>query len=163
MVQILIANTQKHYKEIATLADIIWREHYIPIIGLPQVNYMLNKFQSAEAIKEQVEVGFEYYLLSFDKTPVGYISIKKETDTLFLSKLYVVNLHRGKNIGKTALNFVTDKAKEYQLNRIRLTVNINNINAIKAYEKMGFKKEKPIVTDIGDGFIMDDFEMVKEV
>ncbi|APY09887.1 GNAT family N-acetyltransferase [Seonamhaeicola sp. S2-3] len=163
MIEIVVANKSEHFNNIATLADIIWQEHYIPIIGLPQVNYMLKKFQSAKAIKEQVEGGFEYYLLSFNKIPVGYISIKKETDTLFLSKLYVVNLHRGKKIGKTALNFVANKAKAYNLKRIRLTVNINNVNAIKAYEKMGFKKEKPIVTDIGSGFIMDDFEMVKEI
>jgi RimJ/RimL family protein N-acetyltransferase len=40
-----------------------------------------------------------------------------------------------------------------------LTVNKNNIKAINAYYKAGFFKESDIVTDIGDGYIMDDFVM----
>ena len=42
---------------------------------------------------------------------------------------------------------------------IRLTVNKYNINTIKAYEKWGFKTVDAVVTDIGSGFVMDDFIM----
>ena len=59
--------------------------------------------------------------------------------------------------------FVEEKAKTYQLKNIRLTVNINNTIAIKAYEKLGFKNVGPIVADIGNGFIMDDFQMMKQI
>ena len=57
MTQITIANSELDYNTIADLADIIWKEHYIPIIGIPQVDYMLKKFQSAKAIKEQISDG----------------------------------------------------------------------------------------------------------
>ena len=40
---------------IAALADEIWREHYTPIIGEAQVDYMLKKFQSAEQICEDIK------------------------------------------------------------------------------------------------------------
>ncbi|WP_299549718.1 GNAT family N-acetyltransferase [Seonamhaeicola sp.] len=163
MTNIVVANTSEHFKIIETLADIIWREHYIPIIGLPQVNYMLKKFQSAKAIKEQVEKGFEYYLLFFNDVPAGYLSIKKENEALFLSKIYVVGEYRGRKIGKAAMVFVEEKAETYKLDKIRLTVNINNVNSIKAYEKLGFKNVGPVVADIGNGFVMDDYEMIKEV
>ena len=48
---------------VAALAREIWMQHYIPIIGAAQVEYMLAKFQSAEAIARQIaEEGYEYYL-----------------------------------------------------------------------------------------------------
>lgn len=164
MIETIIASTKQHFATIAELADIIWRAHYIPITGKPQIDYMLKKFQSAKAIEEQVKNGYEYYLLLYNNAEVGYISIKKEDgNSLFLSKIYVLGAYRGKKIGKTAMNFIVEKGKAYNLNKIRLTVNINNTNSIKAYEKMGFKYVGPLLTDIGEGFVMDDHEMVKEI
>ena len=43
MTQITIANSELGYKVIASLAELIWKEHYIPITGIPQVDYMLEK------------------------------------------------------------------------------------------------------------------------
>lgn len=163
MVKIEEANTNQNFVEIEKLADTIWREHYIPIVGKPQIDYMLKKFQSAEAISEQTISGFEYYLIYLNSNAIGYISIKREVDALFLSKIYVLSSCRGKKIGKTAIQFIEEKAGSYQLKNIRLTVNVNNIIAIKAYEKLGFKNMGPLVTDIGNDFIMDDYEMVKVV
>ena len=163
MTEVKIANTKNHYHQIAELADVIWREHYIPIVGKPQIDYMLDKYQSAKAIEEQIENGYTYFILSFKKIPVGYISIKKEENALFLSKIYVLSSYRGKKIGKAAMNYVEGKAKEYKLNAIRLTVNINNTNSIKAYKKLGFVNVGSLVTDIGHGFVMDDYEMIKMI
>jgi ribosomal protein S18 acetylase RimI-like enzyme len=42
-------------------------------------------------------------------------------------------------------------------NSVWLTVNKNNISAVSVYEKRGFKKIGEGVTDIGNGFVMDDF------
>ena len=42
---------------------------------------------------------------------------------------------------------------------IRLTVNKYNKNSIAAYRKWGFKIIDSVVTDIGSGFVMDDFIM----
>jgi ribosomal protein S18 acetylase RimI-like enzyme len=163
MINITVANTASDYKNIAVLANVIWREHYIPIVGKPQIDYMLQKFQSASAIEKQVEEGYAYFTIYYEETAVGYISIKQEENALFLSKIYVLSSHRGKKIGKAAMQFVENKAKSDELKRIRLTVNVNNTNAIKAYEKLGFINVGPLVTDIGNGFVMDDYQMIKEV
>lgn len=163
MIDITTANTKAYYLQIEKLADIIWREHYIPIVGKPQIDYMLDKFQSATAIEEQVANGFEYFLITYEAVAVGYISIKKEAVSLFLSKIYVLSSYRGKKIGKSAMIFVEEKAKSYQLKSIRLTVNINNTNSIKAYEKLGFINTGSLVADIGNGFVMDDYQMVKTI
>ena len=163
MIKFIPATSITHFECIAQLADVICREHYIPIVGKQQIDYMLEKYQSAKAISEQAKQGFEYFLITFNTTPVAYISIKKEAKALFLSKIYVLSTYRGKKIGKAAMDFIESKANRYQLKTIRLTVNINNINAIKAYEKLGFKNLGPLVTDIGNGFVMDDYQMEKEL
>ncbi len=161
MAQIKIANTDLDYNTIASLAEIIWKEHYIPIIGIEQVDYMLEKFQSAMAIKIQVLDGASYFIISQQDTNVGYLSFSIKKDSLFLSKLYVLNSSRGKGIGKSAMKFIQDKANEKGFKSISLTVNKYNAASIKAYEKMGFKKIKAIIMDIGNGYIMDDYLMEK--
>lgn len=60
-------HTDKQIQEISNLASVIWHEHFTPIIGIQQVEYMLEKFQSFHALKEQMETGYEYFQI-FDNT-----------------------------------------------------------------------------------------------
>jgi len=148
---------------IEDLGAQIWKEHYTPIIGKEQVAYMLQKFQTAQVIQQQIEDGLEYYLIKYKQTDVGYFSIKKETDAIFLSKFYVLKKQRGKGIGKFAMNFIENIVHSEKLKYIRLTVNKYNTNSIQAYKKMGFSQLEAVVFDIGNGFIMDDFRMEKKL
>ena len=156
------AQTEEDFKLIAELASLIWREHYTPIIGIEQVAYMIDKFQSQEAIKKQAQEGMEYFLINYQDVGVCYFAYSKKKESLFLSKIYVLKNYRGKKIGKTALLFIENKAKELGYDTISLTVNKNNTHSISAYEKNGYKKIEPIIIDIGNGFIMDDLLMKKE-
>ena len=152
--------SQAEIQRIADLAAAIWNEHYVPIIGQEQVKYMVDTFQSKEAIEKQInDEGYEYYLIDHLSKPSGYIAIKPVGDDLFLSKFYIVREKRGTGLGKEGLSFVIHRAKELGLRAITLTVNKYNVNSIKAYEKMGFKNTGSVVTDIGAGFVMDDFTM----
>ena len=161
MIEIKAATKISEFEIIERLAKQIWHQHYPDIIGLAQVEYMLTKFNSAKAIENDVKAGAQFYYLTFNETPVGYTAIKAETDVLFLSKLYVSEDFRGKGIGRVALNFIDEEAKKQQLLGISLKVNKYNTASIAAYERLGFKNVKASVTDIGNGFVMDDFEMEK--
>ncbi|GGD07471.1 GNAT family N-acetyltransferase [Hyunsoonleella pacifica] len=163
MITLTKAITHTHFKAIETLAYTIWHEHYIPITGKPQVEYMLNKFQSAKVIAEQTNDGFQYFILRYNEINAGYISIKKDDNTLFLSKIYILKPYRGKGFGKKAMQFIEEKAIVFGYKSITLTVNKNNTDSIKAYNRMGFKKLEAIVIDIGNGFVMDDFKMEKQI
>ncbi|MBC3759608.1 GNAT family N-acetyltransferase [Hyunsoonleella sp. SJ7] len=163
MTEIVKAAEERQFKLIENLADKIWREHYTAIIGIDQVNFMLKKFQSFEAIQEQIHQGYLYFILKFERKETGYISIKKDKDALFLSKIYVLKSLRGHGIGKKAMEFIEQKALELNCSYIQLTVNKNNVDSIKAYEKMGFVKQEDIVIDIGNGFVMDDYRMTKSI
>ena len=48
---------------------------------------------------------------------------------------------------------------EHNYDRIRLTVNKHNTNAIEAYLGWNFETISSVETEIGEGFIMDDYIM----
>ena len=155
------ATDPSDFARIAQMADIIWREHYTPIIGKAQVDYMLEKFQSAHAISRQVSEKMFYAIIRNEDLPIGYLAIQKNGPELFLSKIYLLSEYRGQGHGKAAMEFIADKAQEYNCDRIALTVNKNNHRSIQAYSKMGFENTGALVTDIGGGFVMDDYRMVR--
>ncbi|TQV86626.1 GNAT family N-acetyltransferase [Aliikangiella coralliicola] len=161
MVEIKLATTDDA-SLLEKVARPIWQEHYEPIIGLEQVEYMLDKFQSREVITEQIEQGFEYFIVSHDKAPVGYMSVEKREKSLFISKFYLNSSVRGKGIGKVMLNKVHQLAKEKECNQLELTVNKYN-PAYQIYLKLGFENRESIQIDIGSGFIMDDYRMIKPI
>ena len=150
-------STERDINTVAALADEIWREHYEPIIGLAQVEYMLEKFQSAAAIAAQIsEQGFRYYLIG-EQNHIGYLGFQREDDVMFLSKLYVKKSARGQGVGARAVGFLRGLAKKQGMEKIRLTVNKGNALAIAAYERAGFTRTGELVIDIGGGYVMDDF------
>ncbi len=157
------AETSAHFRLLDELAHAIWREHYPAIIGHEQVEYMLDKFQSVEAMQKQVGEGYEYYLLFEGEKAVGYFSFLQEKEVLFLSKVYVLAELRGKGVGRQAMDFIENQARKRQLNGVRLTVNKYNTKSIETYLKMGFKRVRDVVIVIGGGFVMDDYEMLKKL
>ena len=162
MVEIKNISSKTSIVKVSELATSIWSEHYIPIIGAKQVTYMLNKFQSEKAIHEQIfKNHFHYYGIYFNTLLIGYFSIRQEHSQLFLSKIYILKNFRGQGYGENAINFIITYASQANCETIYLTVNKNNINAIKFYEKFEFKKSESLVIDIGNGYIMDDFKMIR--
>ena len=153
---------KQHIEAVEALAREIWTEHYTPIIGRDQVEYMLARFQSAQAISEQLANGYLYFLIREAGRFIGYISVLPEEQELFLSKIYVLSSRRGKGYGRKAVRFAEELAIKKGLGKIVLTVNKNNSLAIKAYEAIGFKKVEALVQDIGSGFVMDDYKMEKK-
>ena len=153
-------------EEIATVAELagdIWREHYPGMISSDQVEYMLKNFQSVPAISKQIREGYLYYLLSSGREPVGYLAIVPRGKEIFLSKLYMESSERGKGYGRMAVAFIEGKARELGASMITLTVNRNNKDSIEAYKKFGFREAGKLETDIGEGFKMCDYKMVKEI
>ncbi|MFA5319556.1 MAG: GNAT family N-acetyltransferase [Candidatus Omnitrophota bacterium] len=150
---------------IEKLAWEIWREHYSPIIGPAQVDYMLRRFQSVSALNAQMRSGYQYYLLRLEGKVSGYLGMlpERHNERLFLSKIYIRAACRGKGYGRKSLEFTEALAGGMGLKKVSLTVNKGNSGAIKAYINCGFNISGPVVTDIGNGFIMDDYLMEKSL
>lgn len=152
------AATDSEIYEIAALAEEIWHQHFTPIIGEAQVNYMVDKFQSYPALKAQIDQDdYEYYQIRSSHTLAGYIGIHPEADALFLSKLYIKKDCRGQHLATEALNFLIGLCKERGLKKIWLTCNKHNDNTLAVYDHLGFVITDEQVADIGNGFVMDDY------
>lgn len=150
--------TPNEIEPLCRLAWDIWTEHYTPIIGSPQVEYMLKKYQSPEAVRQYLKQGYKCYFILYDKAIAGYFMYKTDKD-MFLSKLYVEKNYRGRGCAAAAIDFLKKECRKKGIGRIWLTVNKNNTGSIAAYKKLGFNICDQCKTDIGGGFFMDDYIM----
>ncbi len=145
--------------ELSRMAREIWMEYFPTIISKEETEYILNKIQSEEAIREQIENGHLYSFIECDGRKVGYFCIHPEGDSLFMSKLYVSKDQRGKGLGSKTLDDIIEKGKAMNMKRIYLRVNRFNTVAKKVYTSKGFVVVREEKLDIGDGFFMDDYLM----
>ena len=143
---------------LSAFATEIVREHFDPIIGAAQNDYMLARSQSASGIREQIEGGARYYIAADqDGKWLGFTAFYPRRNEMYLSKFYVHKSQRGKGVARCMLELMIHAAKEEGLEKISLNVNRHNDLAIGAYEKMGFVFARAEQIDIGQGFVMDDF------
>lgn len=156
--QIQPATTDIQLKEIATIAEKIWNQHFVPIIGKAQVDYMVDKFQSYEALKRQTSCdGYEYFEIFYRGELAGYTGVRQDSGSLFLSKLYIHQSFRGHRLATEAFHFLVNLCKDRGLEKIWLTCNKHNDNTLKIYDHLGFQITDSQVADIGNGFVMDDY------
>ena len=156
--------TKEQIEKLASVANIVWHDAFKEILTIEQIEYMIEKFQSFNALSEAInENNYEYYFIKSDNNVAGYTGIKAENDKLFLSKLYILKEYRGKQIATKAFNFIETLAKERNLKSVWLTVNRNNNHAIDVYKHRGFIVTRTQVADIGNGFVMDDYIFEKQL
>lgn len=144
---------------IYQLAQKIWREYYPAIISLEQIDFMLADRYSKRAIEEGMQRGEAFFLAYVDEEPVAYSSIELKESFYYLHKFYLdVSKHRI-GVGQHFFDYLLmeiDSTKP-----IKLQVNRKNIKAINFYFKVGFVIEAVGDFDIGGGYFMNDFVMVK--
>ena len=141
---------------LSRLATAIVREHFDPLIGKAQNDYMLKKFQSVPAICGQLRSGYRYFFACADSGErIGFLAFYPKGEALYLSKFYLVRQERGKGHSRRMLSFIASEARRLGLRAIELNVNKDN-DAVEAYRKLGFKAIRREVNDIGRGFVMDD-------
>lgn len=158
--------TVEQVKEMTALADQIWHQHFSSILSMDQIDYMVEKFQSVKAVADQLaNQNYQYFMLKLAGTLIGFTGIveQPEEKKLFLSKLYLEKSFRGKGYASRAFEFLEKICREKGYTMIWLTVNRFNSDTIAVYEKKGFVKARTQVSDIGNGYVMDDYIMEKEI
>ncbi len=155
--------TDEEMNELENLAYEIWQEYWTPRISKEQTDYMIRKFQSFDALKKQIQnENHIYKILKSDNSNAAYFGICiKQTPKpyLFLSKLYVKSEFRFKGLGKVLFEEIKDISKRKNLKKIQLTINKYNSETLEKYKKWGFRITDSVITDIGGGFVMDDYVM----
>lgn len=77
--------------------------------------------------------------------------------------LYLKHSHRGRGLGRALLELIEEDCASRRIRTLWLTVNKDNVGPIAFYERSGFLIDDAMVTDIGNGFAMDDYQMVKQL
>lgn len=146
--------------KLVALSSLIWHEYWKDYLSEEQIEYMVDKFQSEKAIQHQIQYEhYTYFYIYYNRGLIGYIGLALKDDSIFLSKFYIKKDFRHNGIGTKTFEFIKEAAKQQRRDKITLTVNKHNTNSINAYKKWGFKTVDAVVTDIGGGFVMDDYIM----
>ena len=164
--QISIAPLEPHDVEaLCSLAREIWRAHYPPIIGAAQTEYMLaQRYQPSIILAELGRDDIFWDVLRSDGVMVAFASsVVENTRELKLDKLYVHPAHQRSGLGGSLLQHAHQRARALALDAVTLAVNKHNEAAIASYLKHGFEIRDAVVKDIGGGFWMDDYIMVRKV
>lgn len=166
-IQLIPVTTEEQVSALCKIAERVWHLTYDPLLPEGQVEYMLDKFQSPRAVKEQMEtLNYRYYMAVIDGENAGFIGFSPRyegREEMFLSKVYLLPEFRRQGAVRQMFALVECETRREGLSKIRLTVNKENAHAVEVYEHFGFFIAEKVVTDIGGGYVMDDFIMVKEL
>ena len=151
----------------ATIADIplirdltmqIWPQTYIPILSVPQVEYMLDLMYNPAALQQQMEEGQQFLICYDDDIPVAFASYSLVEDDVYkLHKIYILPDQQRKGIGRFIIRHVVQAIMPLHATALHLNVNKYNYSAQAFYERLGFRHYKAEDIDIGNGYYMNDF------
>ena len=141
----------------------VWPQTYRGILADAQIDYMLEMMYSEASLKKQIQQGAVFIILYRDQEPIAYASYQDMGNHIYrLHKIYVLPGEQGKGLGRYLIDYVMDICRKNEANNLELTVNRNN-KARFFYEKLGFTIKEEILLDIGEGWVMDDYIMVKTI
>jgi GNAT superfamily N-acetyltransferase len=164
LVQIVPA-TEEHLPALAELAGVIWRQHYPGIISRAQIDYMLAKMYSLDTLREDIRSkGIRIERLLVEGRFVGFAAYgpASEPGVMKLHKCYLLSEMHGRGYGSRLLQHCEQEVRKLGTRRFILAVNKHNTKAVAAYQRNGFTVAESVITDFGEGFVMDDYIMAKD-
>ena len=127
---------------------------------------MLDLIYSQDALKEQYKKGHRFIMAIEYNTPIGFASFSQksaeESQTFRLHKIYVLTTIHSKGVGSFLLDYVCNESKKAGARLLELNVNKHN-PAKNFHDRKGFTILREEVIDIGNGYVMDDYVMVKKL
>jgi ribosomal protein S18 acetylase RimI-like enzyme len=151
---------------VGALAREIWRAHYPSIISAAQIEYMLDERYAPSVLRAELErSGLWWDVLRAGGACKAFSSylLTEHAGEMKLDKLYVHPDSQRCGYGGLLIERACVRARSQGCSRLVLAVNKHNANAIAAYHKHGFVIEQSVVKDIGGGFVMDDYIMVRSL
>ncbi|RYZ00800.1 MAG: GNAT family N-acetyltransferase [Chitinophagaceae bacterium] len=148
---------------IEALARATWPAAFRSFLSDAQIAHMLDKQYSTAALLDEMKEGHHFLVVSNAGVPVGFAAYGAlDEDRYQLHKLYVLPGHQGRGAGRVLLEAVLRQVSGEGATELRLRVNRSNA-AVKFYERLGFHILRSQDVDIGNGYFMNDYVMVKEI
>jgi ribosomal protein S18 acetylase RimI-like enzyme len=151
--------TPHDLEAIQDIAYKTWPVTYGSILNTESLDYMLNYFYSIDALSAQMNSGQQFFMATFNDSPVGFGSVSRQDQHTFkLNKLYVLPGIQKTGAGKALMDHAFEIAKKSNASHIILNVNRNN-PAIGFYQKLGFIILRSEDVDLGNGVVQEDYVM----
>lgn len=162
----IVEATTDHIYNIQVLSNVIWPVTFSNILSQEQIAYMMDMMYSTSSLEKQMkELNHHYLLAEEDGEYLGYLSYEfnyKGMPITKIHKIYVLPSVQGKGVGRLFINVVSELALKN--NNTLLSLNVNRYNkAIDFYKRMGFDFFANENIDIGNGFLMEDYVMNKDL
>ncbi len=158
--------TIKDIKVIREIAFKTWPVTYGEILSKAQIDYMLDLFYSEETLMDNLaNKRHHFFVLKKNKICLGFASYEHHylnSNFTRLHKFYLLTEHQGKGMGKLMLDKIVALAKDNKTDKISLNVNRFN-KACVFYQKMGFEIIADEDIPIGQGYLMEDYIMEKQL
>lgn len=149
-------------QQIRDVAFETWPVAYGEILSKPQLGYMLDKLYSVEKLEADMQSGHQFWILQDSGKTIGFCAFEHgyKPATTHLHKIYLLPKTQGKGFGKILLQLAVEKAMAAG-DRF-LSLNVNRFNSARHfYEKEGFHIDHEVDIDIGEGYLMEDFVMIR--
>ena len=149
---------------LVELAGRVWRAHYPGIITPEQIEYMLAQRYRPVLVRQFIARGDLWLAARGEGQLVGFAHGHPLAEGDYkLDKLYVDLDWQRHGIGGALIRELAARAGRHGYTRLVLRVNRQNQQAIDAYLKHGFTVATVVLEDIGNGYVMDDYVMTKEL
>lgn len=151
---------------INNLASQIWEPTYGAILSREQLDYMFDLMYAPQHIVQQMEeLHHEYFIISKDCVPSGYLSIELVEPHLYhFQKIYSLPSLHGSGIGRFIIEQGVEYLKSIHPGPFIVELYVNRENpAVGFYKHMGFYEHDTRDAPIGNGYFMNDFVMRLEV
>lgn len=164
----MITISQATIKDIPIIQEIAhktWPETYGAILSKAQFDYMMDLMYSDESLLEQFKVRPLFFLAFENEFCLGFVSCEnkyQKNKVTRIHKIYILPEAQGKGIGKLLIDKVVSIAKKNHSEVISLNVNKFN-TALNFYQKLGFVIVGQEDIEIGNGYLMEDYKMVKKI
>lgn len=156
---------KKELHIIQHIASITYGPTYLSILGKAQVDYMLGKIYSLEALSKQFEQGHVFIIAHKNNSDVGFASYSLADairNIYQLQKLYLLPELQGTGLGAWMVQEVIAQVR--QRGGQTLQLNVNRFNRAKGfYEKLGFTVKGIVDIPIGEEYFMNDYVMELDI
>jgi prolyl-tRNA editing enzyme YbaK/EbsC (Cys-tRNA(Pro) deacylase)/ribosomal protein S18 acetylase RimI-like enzyme len=151
---------------VRIMTEETWRHSFAQLLSEEQIEYMLSGLYSLASMRDELggrEVSYRFICRGGRRVGFCAFGPAGSRGALKIHKFYVLPRYQGCGYGSSTLSRIEEGWKESGGTSLVLLVNKGNERAVHLYRKNGFEVRESLCTDIGGGFVMDDYLMEKNL
>jgi putative acetyltransferase len=106
------------------------------------------------AVEKLLTRGVRFFVVRFDGEPVGCGGVEIAGDHAELKRMFVRPSHRGRGISRVLVDRLEAVAREAGARILRLETGVHQSEALRLYERSGFRKVAPFPPYFEDSYSM---------